>query len=442
MLNVSLTPHRDFLPADTPDQKLFIMMKLRPQVDAAKSRPSTTFAFLIDTSGSMYEKAEEGGETSKLEVVIKSLKKLLHSGRLSQQDRLALIRFDSEASTLIGLTPATEIGKIEAAIDQLTQFSGGTCLGRGMEEVLSLLGNQGMTSKRVLIFTDGQTIGEDDCRQLAAEFAVNNIPITALGIGDYNEELLVNLSDETGGQLGHIVAGNPLGSQIAIGDFPNYIIQAYQQAQNEVVNNIKLDIRSVKGVNLNKITRVYPDQAEYSLLTPPYPMGNAIATDDTIYILEFNIDSRTTSRARIAQIGLTYDIPGLNRRGEQPPLDVVVQFLVSQGGAVQVNQEVMGYVQQRNISQLVEDATRVAEQDPEKATKLLETAQRMTVKIGNTEMLESLNQASEELRKTRKISANTRKTVKMGSRGKTVKMDSDINDELASDAAIRNLTGT
>jgi Ca-activated chloride channel family protein len=57
-------------------------------------------------------------------------------------------------------------------------------------------------------------------------------------------------------------------------------------------------------------------------------------------------------------------------------------------------------------------------------------------------MLASLNQASDELRKTRSISANTRKTVKMGSRGKTVKMDSDINDQIGSDADIRNLTGT
>jgi Ca-activated chloride channel family protein len=55
MLTVSLTPHRDFLPADTPDQRLFLMMKIKPQAEAAQSRPSTTFAFLIDTSGSMYE---------------------------------------------------------------------------------------------------------------------------------------------------------------------------------------------------------------------------------------------------------------------------------------------------------------------------------------------------------------------------------------------------
>lgn len=439
MLTVSLTPHRDFLPADTPDQRLFLMLKIRPQAEAAQSRPSTNFSFLIDTSGSMYEDVKG---ITKLEVVIKSLKQLIHSGRLTQEDNIALVRFDDQASTLISLTPATQISQIENAIDQLTKYSGGTCLSRGMEQVLALLSNPTITSRRALIFTDGQTIGEEDCRQLAYQFAQSNIPITALGIGDYNEQLLVDLSDTTGGQLGHVVPDPPSANQIGISQLPDYIIQSYQQAQNDVINNIKLDIQTVQGVKLVKITRVFPDQAEYPLLQPPYPIGNAAKDDDTIYILEFAIDSRSSSRARIAQIGLTYDIPGLNRRGEQPPINVVVQFLAGQGSAAQVNQEVMGYVQQRNISQLVTDATRIADQQPEKAEQLLDTARRLTVKIGNNDMLASLNQASDELRKTRSISANTRKTVKMGSRGKTVKMDSDINDQIGSDTDIRNLTGT
>lgn len=106
-----------------------------------------------------------------------------------------------------------------------------------------------------------------------------------------------------------------------------------------------------------------------------------------------------------------------------------------------MNQEVMGYVQQRNISQLVDEATRVAENNPDRAEQILETARRMTVKIGNKDMEESLNAGIDELRKTKKISAGTRKTVKMGSKGKTVKMGSDINDELTEEQ-IRQLSGT
>ena len=210
MLKVALTPHREFLPADTADQKLFLMLKLQPTQEVAKTRPSTTCAFLIDTSGSMYEIVagnpqptgrtyqQDGktynqvtGGTTKLDIVMKSLRNLINSGRLDQNDRISLIQFDDKASTLIGLTPATETTQIEEAIAKLKDFSGGTCMGRGMNQALALLANQSMTSRRALIFTDGETFDEAECQELAQELANKGIPITALGIGDYNENLLI-----------------------------------------------------------------------------------------------------------------------------------------------------------------------------------------------------------------------------------------------------------
>lgn len=440
-LFVKITPHREFLPADTADQRLFMMLKLRPSHDIAGSRPSTTFVFIIDTSGSMYEIVEAG--KSKIEIVMASLSGLINSGRLTQSDRIAIIQFDNQASTLIGLTPATEIGQIQSAISRLTEFSGGTCMRRGMNEALNLLKNQTMTSRRALIFTDGATFDEFECRELAQEFAKNGIPITALGVGDYEEDLLTYLSDNTGGNCFNVIENsqNVVGQNIPINQLPQTIFEQAQQAQLEVINNLKLNIRTVQGVELLRVTRVYPDQADFPLTQQPYPIGVAMANDETIFILEFSVDSRAGSRVRIAQLGLTYDIPGQNRTGELPPQNVVIQFVIG-GGAAQVDQEVMGYVQQRNIAQLVGDATKVAESNPQQAEKLLETAKRLTVKIGNQAMLESLNGAQNELRKTQKISSETRKTVKMGAKGKTVKMDGgDINSQL-SEEQIRKLSGT
>lgn len=459
-LNVSITPHREFLPADTPDQKLFVMVKLRPSKEVAQTRPSTTFAFLIDTSGSMYEVvagdpqptgqtyqldgktySQTSGGITKLDVVIDSLRTLINSGRLDQNDRISLIQFDDQASTLIGLTSATQVSQLENAIAKLRDFSGGTCMGRGMKQALSLLANQDMTSRRALIFTDGETFDDMECQELAKEFATKGIPITALGVGEYNEDLLMPLSDSTGGRLYHIVAGVAKGVEVAIANLPNILFEEISQAKNEIINNLALNVRTVEGVKLNRVTRVYPDQAEFPLTEQPYPIGGASGDDETIFMLEFNVDSRASCRVRIAQLGLTYDIPGQNRRGELTPQNIVVQFIAGQGNAAQVDQEVMGYVQQRNISQLVGDATKVADSNPEQAEKLLETARRLTVKIGNKAMEESLNDAQDELRKTRKISAGTRKTVKMGSKGKTVKMGDDINQEL-SDEQIRKISGT
>ncbi len=460
MLNVQITPHREFLPADSSEQKLFVMLKLWPKKEVANTRPPTTFVFLIDTSGSMREvvvgdvvptgntftvdgqeyMGVTGGET-KIGIVIESLKKLIHSGKLSASDRIAIVKFDDSASTLIGLTPATQTSQLESAIEQLRDFSGGTRMGAGLRGALSLLSGQSMTIRRTLLFTDGQTFDEDVCRAIASEFASNNTPITALGVGEFNENLLTYLSDTTGGIPLHIVAEeNPGGAAVSISKLPDTIIQEFTQAQQEVITNLALTVKTVKGVKLTRIVRAYPSQAEFSLTQDPYPIGNAVGNDETVFILEFSMESRAASRVRIAQLGLTYDVPGQNRRGELPPANLLVQFVAGQVAA-QVDQEVMGYVQQCNISQLVGDATRIAESNPQKAQELLETARRMTVRIGNDAMTQSLNQAQDELRKTRRLSDGTRKTVKMGSKGKTVKMGGDINDEL-SEEQIRNLSGT
>ena len=460
MLRIKIAPHREFLPADTPDQKLFLMLKLQPDQEVAKTRPNTNFAFVIDTSSSMYEIVDGGGQLTgktyesdgqvysevvggkaKIDIVIESLRTLINSGKLSQNDHVAIIQFDDSASTLMGLTPATEISRVEEAINKLRNFSGGTRMGLGMRQVQNLFANSDMASHRALIFTDGQTFDEDQCRELALEFATSNIPITALGVGEYEEDLLINLSDTTAGRLVHVAPENAIGDAVSIADLPATILEEYVKAQQDVITNLALTVKTVQGVKLTRIIRAYPEQAEFPLTQEPYPIGNAIGGDETVFILEFSLDSRSGSRARIAQLGLTYDVPGKKRRGEAPPQNVLVQFVVGQMGA-QVDQEVMGYVQQCNIGQLVKEATQVADRNPQQAEKLLETARRMTQRIGNERMTKSLNSAQEELRKTRKISSETRKTVKMGAKGKTVKMGSDEINDVLSDEEIRRAAGT
>lgn len=460
-LKVEITPHREFLAADTPNQKLFIMLKLRPSKEVANSRPNTAVSILIDTSGSMYEIVsgnpqptgnilsidgnqyrEVTGGKSKIDIVIESLNNLIDSGLLNQQDKVCLIQFDDRASTLIPLTPATQKQDLKDAIARLKEFSGGTCMGRGMEEALDILQKQSMTSKRAIIFTDGQTFDEFECQELAKKFAENSIPITALGIGEYNEDLLINLGDTTAGRLYHIVEKEAKGTQIPVEKVAQTIFEEYQNTIGEVINNLAMNVKTVKGVELNRVTRVYPEQAEFPLLQQPYHIGSATGNDETIFILEFDVDSRASSRVRIAQLGLTYDVPAQNRRGELPPQNIVVQFLAGQGATATVDQEVMGYVQQRNISSIIDEATNLAETNPELAEQKMETARRLTVKIGNQDMLESLNEGIIELRKTRKISSSTRKTVKMGAKGKTVKMSTTDLAEGLSDDKIREITGT
>ncbi len=444
MLNIQLKPHREFLPADQPNQKLFVMLKLRPNQEISNTRPPTNFAFVIDTSGSMYEGVTSAsfstGKKTKLDIVVESLYNLIHSGRLSESDRLTIIQFHDQASTLIGLTPAIYTQQIESVIGQLYNYSGGTNMALGMSETLKIMTqDQQMSARRALIFTDGQTIDEDQCRELAHHFAHHNIPITALGVGDYAENLLVYLSDSTGGRLHHITPHQTSSIAVSINDLPATILSEFSQAQKEVITNLALTVKTVKGVNLAQVFRAYPTLAEFPLINAPYPLGNAQGNEETVFILEFNIDSRNAARVRIAQVSLTYEIPGQNRRGELPVQDLVVEFMAGQLG-VQNDPEVMGYIQQCNLSKMLENATNLAENDPEKAQQILANAQRITQRLGNSRLTQSLGEAQNELRQTRKISPETRKTVKMGSKGKTVRMNDDINEQL-SEEEIRKYAG-
>lgn len=106
-MKTAIAPNREFMLADTAGQKLFVMLKLRPTKDIATNLPPTSFTFVIDTSGSMYEvvagDVEDTGVTyqqdgkeykqvtggkSKIDIVIESLLTLVNSGKLKQQDRV------------------------------------------------------------------------------------------------------------------------------------------------------------------------------------------------------------------------------------------------------------------------------------------------------------------------------------------------------------------
>ena len=210
-------------------------------------------------------------------------------------------------------------------------------------------------------------------------------------------------------------------------------------------------LRGVKGVTLDRVTRVYPFLSESELV--PFQggakskAGNLEANDQTAFLLELTLPPRPPARVRIAQIGLTFDVPGEGRRGEIPPVDVVVEFTFDEGATASVNPTVMGYVQQRNLEGLVKQAAAQAQSNPQAAAKTIELARAMTVKLGNAAMTQVLDKASAELASGQGISAGTAKTIKMGAKTQTIKVRGPQNDPssgssgLPSDEEIRKLTG-
>lgn len=466
MLNVLVKPHRTSLMAGTGDtQKLFAMLKIMPASEVVHSRPPLAVALVIDTSGSMREFVDQeqaqsqiqlwglqpqymdhgDGECpafqlqlpTKLDMAIDAAHKLVDDSRLLATDKVTVIRFDTQASTLVPLSPLSERATIHQAIDSLRDYSGETFMAKGMvcaQQQLADLPDE--TAKRVVLLTDGATKQVGECRRLAGVFAEANTPIIAVGIGtEYNENLMLELAQISQGRPYHLEHMGQLG---------DILDREVGSCVREVITDLQANVAQVKGVRLTSFTRVFPSLSEISLDSQPFRLGNIVAGDYTIFILEFTVEglARPVSRVRVAQISLAGSAPGLAKREEFPPQDLFVTFTRDEAAVAAVDPEVLGYVQQKNVDNLVQKAMGQATVDAGQAKQTLQLALRMTQQLGNSAMTKILSNALDELQRTGTISAGTRKTVALGGRTKTIKAADGLPGAgVPSEEAIRNITG-
>jgi len=465
MLNIQLKPHRNALKSGTTEpQKVFAMLKLIPDAEAAATRPPLALALVIDTSASMQAFADQeaakslaknaapvgnvvDGGTYKgynldlptlLDQAISAAHAMVDDQRFAPNDRICLVHFDDDARILMPLTPISNRAGIHAAIELLRDYAGGTNMGKGMSAALAELGKVGPeVAKRAIIFTDGATFDEDDCIALAPDYAKLNIPIIAVGFGEeYNDDLLKQLADAT--------LGKPYGLS-DIKDFAALIGAEVAQTTREVVTNLRATVSTVKGVSIDSISRVAPSLNDVDTSQKPFLLGNIERGDFTVFIIEMTISGveRPPSRARVAQVGLVAMAPGLGKVTEFPPQSLFIEFTLDEAATAQVDPEVISYVQQKNVGKMVGEAMRTVSLNPDQARRTLQIAAGMTQRIGNGAATQMLQGALDELDKTGTISVATNKTVALGVRTKTVRtaaMEGGTGG--LSPEEIRKLTGT
>jgi len=350
---------------------------------------------------------------------------------------VTIIYFDTEAATLVPLTAVAQRQLLHQAIDSLRDHSGQTFMAKGMacaQQQLCDLPKE--TAKRVVLLTDGATQQEGQCRRLAGEFAEANTPIIAIGIGpEYKEKLMLELAQVSQGRPYHLEN---------MGQLRDILDCEVGSSVREVITDLQAKVAHVKGVNISSCTRVFPSLSDVSSEAQPFRLGNIAAGDYTVFILEFTIEglARPASRVRIAQVSLAGSVPGLGKREEFAPQDLFVTFTTDEAAVAAVDPVVLGYVQQKNVDNLIQKAMGQATVNAGQARQTLQVALGMTQRIGNAAMTKVLNNALDELNKSGTISAGTRKTVALGGRTKTVKSGSAVPLEgMPSEEEIRKVTG-
>ena len=300
---------------------------------------------------------------------------------------------------------------------------------------MDVLRQEDNAARKVLLLTDGLTVDENECREGAGALAELRAPIVALGVGEeYNEDLL--------SEICNISLGRPYDLR-DMTTLPQIFEAELGSTANQVVSDVRLTLRTVREVKLVSAMRAYPSLSDIDVSRDTLALGSIEAGDHTVYILELDVPQRPAVRARLAQVGVTYQVPAQRYRGEIAPQDLIVEFTDDEALAAQVDPEVMSYVQQRNVESLVRQATQQAQKNPEQAAKTLQLARSMTQRLGNRSMTQALGRAEDELKSTGTIAVGTAKTIKLGARTQTMKAGGpdDTPENLPSEEEIRRLTG-
>ncbi len=453
MLHLVFKSHRDTLRVDTPDaQKLFVLLKVIPAAPLSLVRPPLALVLVLDTSGSMRESSRSaagGVGKSKLEHAVEATRALILNSRLMASDLISIIQFDDVARVILPLSPLGDGEAARAALEKLKGYSGGTQVSKGLVAARAELERilQGGVAQRVLLLTDGQAFDPEACREAASGLAQANVPLVSIGIGDdYNEELLRDLSEIGRGRPYHLAQIEQLDEVFGF---------EVQTSVREVVTGLRADVQVVSGVSLDSVTRIYPDLSEIDFAHAPadesaqpheasLSLGNIMAGDYTVFVLELTISglARPSGRVRLAQVQLSGAVSAAPGKVESPRHDIVVSFSGASPGAEKVDDEVLGYVQQRNVDRLVQGAVRRAAHDVPGARQNLQNAVEMTRRIGNVRVTRLLQESLDELGAQGQLSSSTRKTIALETRTRTIKTRvADALSDVPGEEEIRRLTG-
>jgi Ca-activated chloride channel family protein len=344
---------------------------------------------------------------------------------MGPRDLISIVIFDDKVKVVVPSQPVADTGSLKRQIDSI-RAGGGTAISRGMKEGLQEL-QKGVGPDRVsrmLLLTDGETFGDEDvCRRLAADAGGQSIPVVALGLGEeWNEQLLDDIADTSGGTSDFIPAGQP---DIILTTFERQV----RAAQATVVQNAEMILRLVGGMMPRAVWRAQPLIAKLghralSDRDVQVTLGDMERGQGQSVLVEMLVPPRQAGSCRIAQAEVSYDVPATGLVGEKARADVILNFTDDPALAARDNPYVLNIVEKVTAHKLQTRALdEAAVGNIVGATQKLRAAATRLLELGEGDLAQTALNEAERLEKGEGLSAGGTKKLRYATRKLTQKLD-------------------
>ncbi len=271
--------------------RVFLQLSIvTPDIGTTKRRPMN-LSVVLDRSGSM-------GDESKMEHAKKALFSLID--QLQSEDILSLVIYDDVVEVLKSAGPVGKKSELKRLI-QRVHPRGSTNLGGGMVEGFRQAERYAGReyTNRVILLSDGlANTGVTDPRELgriARRNRSKSITLTSMGVGlDYNENLMMTLAENGGGNYYFIESSHSLAS---------IMNKEFNRMSKVIARNAALELTLGKGVTLKNVIGCESDNERdhYTL-----PIGDLYSSDRREFTVELEIPEGSLS-AFVASGTLRYD---------------------------------------------------------------------------------------------------------------------------------------
>jgi Ca-activated chloride channel family protein len=277
-------------------QLIYTLVELKSLSDAdTSSRESLNICLVLDCSTSMQGEVMDTLKATSIELV----------RQIRSTDSLSIVSFNDRAQVLIPAGVRMDRGKVETSIRMLKP-SGGTeiyqGLNSGYNEMLRIK-RQGCINHMILV-TDGHTYGDEAaCLELARDAQLQQIGISALGIGNkWNDEFLDSLTTLTGGTSFYVKKPEDIRRFLK-----DKVIGLGQSFADQVV----FKYENVTNVNLRYAFRLQPEAAPLEI-GPQISLGSIPREERLLVLFEFYVTDISPENADVilADGRINFSIPG------------------------------------------------------------------------------------------------------------------------------------